>query len=60
MGQTRGLEPPSAGTTIQCLNHLATPAMALRDNGAREFIYYHGTWERYSLGLSALHKGFRS
>lgn len=27
MGQTRGLEPPSAGTTIQCLNHLATPAI---------------------------------
>lgn len=27
MGQARGLEPPSAGTTNQCLNHLATPAI---------------------------------
>lgn len=31
-GQTRGLEPPSAGTTIQCLNHLATPAMAIPEH----------------------------
>lgn len=34
MGQTRGIEPPNTGTTIQCLNLLATPAMALRHNRA--------------------------
>jgi len=28
MGQTRGIEPPNTGTTIQCLNLLATPATA--------------------------------
>jgi hypothetical protein len=27
MGQTTGFEPASTGTTIQCLNHLATPAI---------------------------------
>ncbi len=29
MGQTRGFEPPRAGTTTRSLNHLATPAIYL-------------------------------
>ena len=28
-GRTMGLEPTNGGTTILCLNHLATPAIAL-------------------------------
>jgi hypothetical protein len=28
-GRTMGLEPTNGGTTIHCLNHLATPAITL-------------------------------
>ena len=37
-GRTTGLEPANGGTTIHCLNHLATPAMrtSLHHNMQRE------------------------
>ena len=28
-GRARGFEPPNSGATSRCLNHLATPAMAM-------------------------------
>jgi hypothetical protein len=37
-GRTRGLEPPSGGTTIHCLNHLATLAVHLFKYSTRRMV----------------------